>query len=100
MRTEIVIPFAFDTAPIEQRLEDEAFDIVVKNIEAEFWKNINGKLPKAYGKIDWDAFIRMKMWQWFDNHADEVVEMASILLAKKARDKRQWRKVLEEMKED
>lgn len=100
MRTEIVIPFAFDTAPIESRLEDDAFDVVTKNIEADFRKNIEQKLPKHYGKIDWEAYIRMYLWRWLDEHAEEVVETASLLLAKKARDKRQWRKVLEEMKEE
>lgn len=100
MRTEIVIPFAFDTAPIESRLEDEAFDIIVKRLEDEARQKINEKLPKTYGKINWESYIAWQMRAFLDDHADEVVETAALLLAKKARDKRQWRKVLEEMKEE
>lgn len=100
MRTEIVIPFALDTAPVEQRLEDEAFDIIVKRLEDEARKQINEKLPKRYGKNDWETYIAWQMRKFLDEHADEVVETAAILLAKKARDKRRWRQVLEEMKED
>lgn len=100
MRTEIVIPFAFDTAPVERRLEDEAFDIIVKRLEDEARQKINEKLPKSYGKVDWKTYIEWSMRNWLNDHADEVVETASLLLAKKARDKRQWRQVLDEMKEE
>lgn len=100
MRTEIVIPFAFDTTPIESRLEEEAFDIIVKKLEDEARQKVNQKLPKRYGSIDWETYIAWQMREFLDDHAEEVVETAALLLAKKAKDKRQWRKVLEEMKEE
>lgn len=99
MRTEIVVPFAFDTAPIEQKLQDDAYDTIMRDLKEGAWAEMVKAIPKSYGKPDWEMFIRRCAYEWLDEHADEVVEWAVLLIAAKAKDKRRWRDVLRELRE-
>lgn len=98
MRTELLVPFQFDTEAVEKRIEAEAYDKIVNDIRHDAMNELKRSLPKSYGCTDWKSAVRNWLWEWFDEHADEVIDYAIILLAQKAKDKRRWRVVLDEIK--
>ncbi len=100
MKTEFLVPFQFDTTAVEQRLESEAYNRIVEDIENKVMAEIKQSLPRRYGKPDWQSVAEHWFWNWLDNHDEEIIDMAIILLAKKAKDKRRWKDVLRELKEE
>lgn len=107
MRTEITIPFAFDTAPIEQMLQERGTEEAMKIVERMVRENVISKVPKQrdyYGsetdKPDWKRYIDQEFRLWLDEHEQEIVDEAALLLAAKAGRKGPWRNVLREIKEE
>ena len=94
MKTEFLIPFEIDTSAIEQRLESDAYDEVVK----ELVKKFESSLPKRYGTTDWERVAWMAIEKFIDKHADEVVDMTVLLLAEKVGNRKRWRDVLKEIR--
>jgi hypothetical protein len=94
MKTEFLIPFEIDTSAIEQRLESDAYDEVVK----ELVKKFESSLPKRYGTTDWERVAWMAIEKFIDKHADEVVDMTVLLLAEKVGNRKRGRDVLKEIR--
>lgn len=105
MRTEITIPFAFDTTPIEEMLqkhgEEEAMRILRKMVE----DNVIKEVPKKrtyYGTTDepdWHGLMEKCFVDWLNEHKEEVIDEAALLLAAKACRTKKWRELLTEIKE-
>lgn len=95
MKTEFLIPFEIDTTAIEQRLERDAYDEVVK----ELTRQLASSLPKRYGSTDWERVAWMAIEKFIDKHADEVIDMTVLLLAEKVGNRKRWRDVLKEIRE-
>lgn len=108
MRTEITIPFAFDTAPIEAMLQEHGTEEALKVIERMVEENIIPQVPKErdfYGvrksdKPDWKAYMDDRFDLWLDDHKEEIIDEAALLLASRAGRKAKWRDVLRELKEE
>lgn len=108
MRTEITIPFAFDTTPIEAMLQEHGTEEALKVIERMVEDNIIKQVPKErdyYGRIrsdrpDWKAYMDKKVDLWLNEHAEEIIDEAALLLASRAGRKAKWREVLREIKEE
>lgn len=112
MRTEITIPFAFDTAPIEEMLQRDGEKEAMRILENVVNDGIKKALPKkskytydGYGRIaeskpevDWKAYIDRMVNRFLDAHHDEIVDEAALLLAARASRKKPWRDVLAEIK--
>ena len=111
MRTEITIPFAFDTAPIEQMLqkdgEREAMRILENIVSEGLWKAMPEKSDRySYGygskskepEIDWKAYVDRMLSSFIDEHSEEIIDEAALLLAARASRKKSWRDVLAEVK--
>lgn len=96
MRTELLIPFEIDTSAVEQRLENDAYEEVVKDLTKQFASS----LPKTYGSIDWRQAGWSVIEKFLDDHADEITDMATELLARKAGNKKRWREILSEIKSE
>lgn len=94
MKTEFLIPFEINTSAIEQRLEDNAYDEVVK----ELTKKFQSALPHRYGSTDWDRVAWMAIEKFIDKHADEIIDMTVLLLAEKVGNRKRWRDVLKEIR--
>lgn len=108
MRTEITIPFAFDTTPIETMLQEHGTEEALKVIERMVEENIIKQVPKErdyYGrrtsdKPDWKVYMDEKVDLWLNDHAEEIIDEAALLLAMRAGRKAKWRDVLKELKEE
>lgn len=107
MRTEIVIPFAFDTAPIEKLLQEQGEAEVMRILSEKVDSAVIANLPQkdvGYGysskkEPDWRGLLENRFREWLDEHAEEIVDEAALLLAAKCSRKKQWRDVLAEVKE-
>jgi hypothetical protein len=107
MRTEVTIPFMFDTTPIEQALEQVAEEEVRRKVDKLIERHVSDAVPRAYngwgedkGKPDWSALIRERIDAILERHADKIIDEAALLIAMRASSKRKWRDVLAECKEE
>lgn len=107
MKYEITIPFCFDTTAIEQCLQEIGQKELEKAIAEIVEKNVRDCLPKklGYGLTmpdvpDWRGYLDEKLRAWLDEHAEEVVDEAALLMAEKGGRKRRWRDVLKDIKEE
>ena len=106
MRTEIMVPFAFDTAPAEEMLqkhgEEEAMRILREMVE----ENVISQVPKKRnyygmtGKLDWHGLMEECFADWLNKHKEEVIDEAALLLAAKAGRTKKWRELLTEIKDE
>ena len=106
MRTEIMVPFAFDTAPVEEMLqkhgEEEAMRILREMVE----DNVISQVPKKrnyYGMTndpDWHGLMEECFASWLNKHKEEVIDEAALLLAAKAGRTKKWRELLTEIKDE
>ena len=108
MRTEIVIPFAFDTAPIEKLLQEQGEAEVKSIIEKMVKEGVWAALPKKYTygysnkepEVDWKKFIEDRLHRWLDEHQQEIIDEAALLMAAKGGRNKAWREVLAEMRDE
>lgn len=107
MRTEIVIPFAFDTTPIEARLREHGEEEVDKLLREIVIERLIETLPKKqdyYGQRtktpDWSGIMKSYLYDWLNDHEQEIVDEAALLLAARAAQKKPWREVLKQLKEE
>jgi hypothetical protein len=107
MRTEVVIPFTFDTTPIEQMMQENAEQEVTRIITELVEEKVNAVLPvknEGFGvtrKVpDWREFLEQSFGIWLDEHQKEIIDEAALLLAAKAGRKKAWREVLKEMQDE
>ena len=96
MRTELLIPFEIDTSAVERRLENDVYDEAVKKLTDQFMSS----LPKRYGSIDWNQAGWQVIERFLETHADEIIDMATELLARKAGNRKRWREALDEMRNE
>lgn len=108
MRTEIVIPFAFDTTPLETLLQEQGEEEVMKILTKLVEENVISRIPKmklsSYGSYskepDWNELICARFSKWLDDHAKDIIDEAALLLVQRGSRKKKWREVLAEMKEE
>lgn len=113
MRTEIVIPFAFDTAPIEKLLQEQGETEVMRIIEKLVMDGIRAALPnkskgyysgyqqqKKEPEIDWRLFLEDRFTRWLDEHQQEIIDEAALLMAARGGRKKAWREVLAETRDE
>lgn len=109
MRTEITIPFAFDTTPIEHMMRDHGVEEAMKILREIVEENAISQIPKMrenhyYVKNgndpDWKGYMNDIARKWLDEHAQEIVDEAALLLAAKAGRKKAWREVLAEIRSE
>jgi hypothetical protein len=106
MRHEITIPFCFDTTPIEQTLDKIGAEELEKAIRQLVERKVDECLPKTpdYGfhdvKTNWKLYLDGKVTEWLDEHAEEIIDEAAMLMAERAARKRKWREVLKDIKEE
>lgn len=94
MKTEFLIPFEIDTSAIEQKLEGDAYQEIVKDLSERFASS----LPKRYGQVDWDRVAWMTIEKFIDKHADEIIDTTVLLLAEKVGNRKRWRDALKEIR--
>lgn len=107
MRTEIVVPFAFDTTPIEERLREHGEEEVERLLRQLVHDQVIAALPKKtdyYGHktkvTDWSGIMKSYFLDWLNDHSQEIIDEAALLMAARAAQKRPWREVLASIKED
>ena len=114
MRTEFVIPFAFDTTPLEKVIQNQGEqevrriieDMVREGVKDAMPKKSNGYAymsgndPKLSVEIDWRKFVEDRFSRWLDEHQQEIIDEAALLMAAKGSRKKAWREVLAEVKAD
>lgn len=100
MKTEFLIPFEIDTSAIEAKLESEGYEEVVQRLTGTLRAQIESNLPKCYGKVDWDRVTWQSVSTFLDEHAEEIIDTTVLLLAQKVGNKKRWRDVLKEIKEE
>lgn len=100
MKTEFLIPFEIDTSAIEAKLESEGYEDVVQRLTGTLRAQVESTLPKRYGQIDWDRVTWDAISKFLDKHAEEIIDTTVLLLAEKIRNKKRWRDVLKEIKEE
>lgn len=104
MRTEIVIPFAFDTAPMETFIQEQGLDEVKRVIREMTEDGVRETLPKKYigysptSNVDWKTYFDTHFNQWLNNHAEEIIDEAALLMAMRAGRNKKWREVLDELR--
>lgn len=105
MRTEITVPFAFDTTPIEKMLQEHGREEAMRILERMVEENVIAQVPKKetyYGRTndpDWQRLLTDRLKSWLDDHAEEIIDEAALLLAAKGGRRGRWRDFLKEVKE-
>lgn len=109
---DIVIPFRFDTSAIEEQIRSIGESEVAKVIREVTLNALCSVMPSkrrgyyrdltssSVDDIDWRSYIDSRMYEWLNEHADEIIDEAALLLAAKAKSRRKWRDVLAELKDD
>ena len=114
MINEIVIPFQFNTAPVEERLQEHGYEEIVRQILESAEKAMLSKLPssrngdwyysresaKKLSDVDWKRMANDRLDAAIAEHMDEIVDEAAMLLAMRGNRKKKWREVLAELKEE
>lgn len=100
MKTEFLIPFEIDTSAIEAKLESEGYEDVVQRLTGTLRAQIESNLPKRYGQVDWDRVTWNAISKFLEDHAEEVIDTTVLLLAEKVGNRKRWRDVLKEIKEE
>ena len=98
MKTEFLIPFEIDTTAVENKLNNAAYDEVV----AKLTKKFESSLPKKMygGGVDWSNALYTVLTKFLEDHSEEIIDTAVLMLAQKAGNRKRWRDVLKEIKED
>lgn len=83
MRHEILLPIEVNSDMIEERLNNNAFDIVINKLDEKFTKEIEETLPKKWKyysnqqkEIDWRDFLEDVARKFMEEHKEEVLEAA------------------------
>lgn len=106
MLHEVMIPFTFDTTPVESLVAETGEAEVKRAVEEIVEKGVKASLPKrySYGRVnydvDWNQLVKECINEWLNEHAQEIVDEAVILLAARGRSKKQWREMLAEIREE
>lgn len=100
MKTEFLIPFEIDTSAIEAKIEDDGYEDVIKRLTDELRSQVKSSLPKRYGQVDWDQVTWQSINTFLDEHAEEIIDTTVLLLAQKVGNRKRWRDVLKEIKEE
>ena len=107
MRTEITVPFAIDTAPIEAKLQGDLEQIVRERICEAVDEAIEDRFPREInwygdkdGKRSFELAVNARIDAFLEAHAGEIIDEAALLLAKRASRDDRWREVLAEVKEE
>lgn len=106
MRTEIVIPFAFDTTPLERRLQEHGEEEVDRLIQKYVLDNIVSCIPKkmrysweaSSEEPDWKKYLEGVVRSYLDAYEQEIIDEAALLMAMRAGSKKRWREVLEDLR--
>ena len=81
------------------RLEDNAYDDVVKRIYKEALDNL--EFPRTYGnRINWDSFVSDLVSRLLEEHKMEIVDAAAEKLAKSIRNSKAFKERKQEVMED
>ena len=99
MKTEFMIPFEIDTSAVEAKLEADGYEEVVKRLASGMRRDMESKLPKRYGTIDWERAVWQEVDKFITDHADEIIDTTVLLLAQKVGNRKRWRDVLKDIKE-
>lgn len=105
MKTEILIPFTFDTTPIEAKMGMLSEDEVAKKVDEIIEQKVAEQLPKKYdswnskGVTDWKSYLDNKFYEWLNDHAQDIIDEAAMLLATRGFRKKEWKQILKEVKE-
>ena len=109
---DVVIPFRFDTAAIEEQIKNIGESEVAKVIREVTLNALcsvmpsknrgyyHDMAPSSTSDIDWRRYVDERMYEWLNEHADEIIDEAALLLAAKAKSRKRWRDVLAELKDD
>lgn len=110
MRTEITIPVAFDTTPLEEKLQRDGEAEVERVIREIVTTGVRRALPTKYTdtygrtlndpEIAWGRYVGERLRSWLDDHAEEIIDEAALLLASRGAKRKTWKQVLAELKEE
>lgn len=108
MITEVVIPFTFDTGPIEEMLQQQGWELVECQIKGMVAENIERNLPKksiGYGynaseEPSWKLMLENQFQAFLSEHTQEIIDEAAVLLAMRGNRKRAWKDILEEYRKE
>ena len=100
MKTEFLIPFEIDTSVIEQKLEDEGCEEVIQRLKTDLHAEMKSVLPNRYGRIDWESWMWHIADKFLEKHKDEIIDTVVLLIARKTGNRKRWRDVLKEIKEE
>ncbi len=110
---EVTIPFSFDTSPIEAHMASIGEKEVARVIEELVRKGVREALPqktqnsywdwnetKKEPEVNWAKFMEDSFHRWLEPHAQEIVDEAALLLAKRVERRKSWREALDELREE
>lgn len=110
---EITIPFRFDTGPIEDRLREHGYEEIYRTlanrVEEALLACLNKKLNKysyysdtwkSLSDVNWLALVTRCIDHFLEEHTEEIVDEAALLLVTRGSRKKKWREVLAELKDE
>lgn len=98
---DVTIPFSFDTSPIERQIASIGEGEVRKIVDKMVKKGIDDVMPTGYWdkEPNWGAYLKERVVDWLNDHKQEVIDEAALLLAARAGRTKAWRDVLDELRE-
>lgn len=98
---EHIVQFAIniDDKTIQKRLEDNAYDDVVKRIYKEALDNL--EFPRKCGnRINWDSFVSDRISRFLEDHKAEIIDAAAEKLTKSIRNSKAFKERKTQVMED
>lgn len=110
MKEVMTIPFEFDTGPIERRLQENGYELVMLSLtdkcEAKMLSTLSKKggywreTPETWDEVDWKDIVYRRINQAIDDNVDEIIQLAALMLAKRVGSRKKWKEIADEAWDD
>ena len=102
MKHEILVSFDIDDSTIQKHIEDDAYDDIVSNLTKHVVNQLDDRFKRhPHGYDDpMEDFVAGVVGRKVDGMREEIVDLAALMMAKRAATTKTWKQVLEESREE
>ena len=102
MKHEILISFDIDDKTVQKHIEDDAYNDIVSNLTKHVVCQFNDRFKRySYSYDDpMEGFVADVIGKKVDEMRDDIIDLASLMMAKRASTTKTWKQILEESKRE
>lgn len=94
MQHIINVAFDFDDTTVKKYIEERA----INDVRDRIWNLTQKHMPQGYR--EWDSFVREPVSDFLEKHADEVIDIAAIMVAKRVESRKAWKEALADARDE